>query len=48
MALIWITFIWLILLIVYYAYKWQKEKKENMIISKEGRSKYFKGRYLWK
>jgi len=40
MILVWIIFIWLIAMIIYYTWKWRKEKKENMVISKEGMKKY--------
>ncbi len=31
MELIWISFIWLIAMIIYYAWKWRKEKKKERI-----------------
>lgn len=40
MVYVWIVFIWVIATIVYYTWKWRKEKKERMIISKAGRRNY--------
>lgn len=31
MVLVWITFIWVIAMIIYYTWKWRKEKKKERI-----------------
>lgn len=36
MEIVWIIFIWVIAMIIYYTWKWRKEKQEKMIISKKG------------
>jgi predicted negative regulator of RcsB-dependent stress response len=50
-TLLWITFIWLIFCIIWFGWKWVKERKVNMQISEEGmkkyRSKHFNGRFYW-
>lgn len=42
MEFVWIIFTWVVLLIIYYTWKWGKEKKEKMIISRAGMRKYNK------
>jgi len=47
MVFIYIGFVWLILMIAWNIYKGKKEKKQRIIVSKEGMRKYFNGRYKW-
>lgn len=46
MVFVYIVFVWLIIMIAWNIYKGKKEK-ERMTISKEGRRKYFNGRFKW-
>jgi len=51
MILAWIVFLWLIFCIVWFGWKWIKERRESMIISEGGmekyREKHFNGRFKW-
>ena len=40
MDFVWIGFIWLIAMIIWFGWKWIKERKERMKISPEGMKKY--------
>lgn len=35
MELVWICFIWVVLLIVYYTWKWRKEKKKKIVVAEK-------------
>ena len=51
MILAWITFLWVLFCIVWFGWKWIKERRESMIISEGGmekyREKHFNGRFKW-
>ena len=47
MTFVYIVFVWLIAMIIYNVWEGRNEKK-RMTISREGRKKYFNGRYLWR
>ena len=40
MVFVYIVFVWTIVMIIWFGFKWAKEKKESMTISPEGMKKY--------